>query len=76
MKEGEGWGALELAARYSSMDLSEAHAGILNDITIGLNWYLNPCTRVMFNYVMGTMEDHHGEEATENTFQCRMQIDF
>ena len=76
MKEGEGWGALELAARYSSMDLSEAHAGILNDITIGLNWYLNPCTRVMFNYVMGTMEDHHGEETTENTFQCRMQIDF
>ena len=76
MKEGEGWGALELAARYSSMDLSEAHAGVLNDITIGLNWYLNPCTRVMFNYVMGTMEDHHGEETTENTFQCRMQIDF
>ena len=76
MKEGEGWGALELAARYSSMDLSEAHAGVLNDITIGLNWYLNPCTRVMFNYVMGTMEDHLGEETTENTFQCRMQIDF
>ena len=50
--------------------------GILNDITIGLNWYLNPCTRVMFNYVMGTMEDHHSEETTENTFQCRMQIDF
>tara|TARA_B100000401_G_scaffold156248_1_gene104372 strand:- start:1185 stop:2348 length:1164 start_codon:yes stop_codon:yes gene_type:complete len=76
MKEGEGWGALELAARYSSMDLSEAHEGVLNDITIGLNWYLNPCTRVMFNYVMGTMEDHLGEETTENTFQCRMQIDF
>ena len=75
MKEGEGWGALELAARYSSMDLSEAHEGILNDITIGLNWYLNPCTRVMFNYVMGTL-DHHGEETKENTIQCRMQIDF
>jgi len=25
---------------------------------------------------MGTMEDHLGEETTENTFQCRMQIDF
>ena len=76
MKEGEGWGALELAARYSSMDLSEAHEGVLNDITIGLNWYLNPCTRVMFNYVMGTLEEDHGEETIENTFQCRMQIDF
>ena len=75
MKEGEGLGAFEIAARYSSMDLSEAHAGTLNDITVGLNWYLNPCTRLMFNYVMGTL-DNHGEETTENTFQCRMQIDF
>ena len=75
MKEGEGLGAFEIAARYSSMDLSEAHAGTLNDITVGLNWYLNPCTRLMFNYVMGTLDDH-GVETTENTFQCRMQIDF
>ena len=75
MKEGEGLGAFEVAARYSSMDLSEAHAGTLNDITVGLNWYLNPCTRLMFNYVMGTFDDH-GVETTENTFQCRMQIDF
>ena len=49
---------------------------VVVDKKIGLNWYLNPCTRVMFNYVMGTMEDHLGEETTENTFQCRMQIDF
>ena len=75
MKEGEGLGAFEIAARYSSMDLSEAHAGTLNDITVGLNWYLNPCTRLMFNYVMGTL-DNHGVETSENTFQCRMQIDF
>jgi len=75
MKEGEGWGAFELAARYSSMDLSEAHEGVLNHVTVGLNWYLNPCTRVMFNYVMGKL-DHHGEETKENTIQCRMQIDF
>ena len=68
MKEGEGLGAFEVAARYSSMDLSEAHAGTLNDITVGLNWYLNPCTRLMFNYVMGTLDDH-GVETTENTFQ-------
>jgi len=30
---------------------------------------------LMFNYVMGTLDDH-GVETTENTFQCRMQIDF
>ena len=75
MKEGGGWGAFELAARYSSMNLSEAHSGTLNDITLGLNWYLNPCTRVMFNYVMGTL-DYDDTATIENTLQCRMQIDF
>ena len=71
----EGMGALELAARYSSMDLSEANGGILNDITLGLNWYLNPSTRIMFNYVMG-VADLNSEDINENTFQMRMQIDF
>jgi len=71
----EGIGALELAARYSSMDLSEANGGILNDITLGLNWYLNPSTRIIFNYVMG-IADINSEDVNENTLQMRMQIDF
>jgi len=74
-KAGEGWGAFELGARYSSMDLSEAYSGVLNDITVGLNWYINPCTRVLFNYVLGTLDDH-GAKTKETTFQCRIQIDF
>ena len=77
MKKGEGWGALELAARYSSMDLSDSHSGELNDITLGLNWYLNPCTRLMFNYVMGSVTHHDMENPEkENVFQARIQIDF
>ena len=57
------------------MNLSDAHSGTLNDITLGLNWYLNPCTRVMFNYVMGTL-DYDDTATIENILQCRMQIDF
>ena len=75
MGDGDGLGALELAVRYSSMDLSEANRGALNDITLGLNWHLNPCTRIMFNYVMGNA-DVNSEETYENTLQMRMQIDF
>ena len=86
-----GLGALELAARYSSMDLSEAETGtggILNDITLGLNWHLNPCTRIMFNYVIGKADvntpeiigdfsvDPGNSSIYENTFQMRIQIDF
>ena len=74
-----GKGALELAARMSKMDLSKVSMGALNDITVGLNWYLNPNTRVMINYVMAELIEGDGSSdnaTTENTIQCRVQIDF
>ena len=77
--DGNNFGAIELAARYSSMDLSELNGGKLNDITVGLNWYLNPRTRVMFNYVMGRLDKSSVEsnvETNESSLQCRVQIDF
>ena len=70
-----GWGAIELAVRLSSMDLTTANAGTLEDITVGINWYLNPNTRVMFNYVIGEMIN--GEEIiTEDAVMMRVQLDF
>ena len=50
---GKGMGALELTARYSKLDLSDRDidGGNLDDITLGVNWYLNPNTRVTLNYV-------------------------
>ena len=47
-----GTGALELAARYTYLDLNDKgiNGGRLNDVTIGLNWYLNPNTKIQFNY--------------------------
>ena len=70
-----GWGAIELAVRLSRMDLTTANAGTLEDITVGINWYLNPNTRVMFNYVIGEMIN--GEEIiTEDAVMMRVQLDF
>ena len=70
-----GWGAIELAVRLSSMDLTTANAGTLEDITVGINWYLNPNTRVMFNYVIGEMIN--GEEIiTEDAVMMRVQLGF
>ena len=68
-----GAGAWEVAARYSSVDLSDGgiDGGELDDITLALNWYLNPNTRVMFNYVNADAEQGSGD-----IFQTRFQIDF
>jgi phosphate-selective porin OprO and OprP len=70
------WGAFEIAARVSQMDFSSVENGTLDDITLGLNWYLNPNTRVMMNYVMGEMTNYQGEITKENAIMMRVQIDF
>lgn len=46
-------GALEVTARYSTVDLTDAAitGGELRDVSLGLNWYLNAETRLMLNYV-------------------------
>lgn len=56
-----GRGAVQLLARYSFLDLvtgnpvltpsAGARAGVENDMTLGLVWYLNPQSNIQFNYV-------------------------
>jgi phosphate-selective porin OprO/OprP len=58
-----GWGAWEVAGRYSVIDLN-ARLGFKDGIaggdqvvtTVGLNWYVNRNVRLMFNYLHGTVE--------------------
>ena len=47
------WGALELAARYSHLDLNDngVRGGIENNVTLGANWYLYSNLRLMLNWV-------------------------
>lgn len=53
------WGAWEIAARFSYADLNDGtiRGGELWSITAGLNWYLYPNARVMFNYVHSSLSD-------------------
>lgn len=75
-REG-GPGAWEVAARFSSIDLEDniAHGGKQDDVTLGLNWYFNPNTKLMFNYVRALI-DHDNYEGDLDVFQIRAQIDF
>jgi phosphate-selective porin OprO/OprP len=47
-----GWGAWELGLRYQYLDLDEGgvRGGVLNNVTVGLNWYWNPNMKLQFNY--------------------------
>jgi phosphate-selective porin OprO/OprP len=79
-----GIGAFEIAARYSSTDLNDGvyEGGTLDAITLGANWYLNPNTRVMFNWVRSDGEspapgvDEQSATGVVQAFQTRFQIDF
>jgi len=73
-----GKGAWELAYRWSYIDLNDAgiEGGRAFDHTIGVNWYLNPYTRVMFNYVNSTLADAVAEKGNMSIFEMRAQIDF
>jgi phosphate-selective porin OprO/OprP len=50
--DGIGFGAWEIAARYSYVDLANKgiQAGRLDSVTLGLNWYLNSNSKLQFNY--------------------------
>ncbi len=70
----EGWGAWEVAARYSFLDLDskDVDGGVLHDWTVGLNWYTNHYSRVMVNYVLA----HPEGLDFAHIVQMRLQIAF
>lgn len=71
-----GWGAWELAGRYSSIDLTDGPLDGFkeNDITIGLNWYATPTIRFMANYIIADSDNPKFNDP--DIFQLRGQIDF
>ena len=50
-----GWGAWQIAARWSYADFSDGDitGGVGEALTLGLNWYWNPNARLQFNYIAG-----------------------
>jgi len=75
--ENRGWGAWELGLRYSSIDLDDGtiEGGEQEDITLGLNWHLNPNVRIMWNYIHADV-DHALYDGDADILQTRFQVDF
>lgn len=75
--DGSGWGAWELLARISKLDLDDEaiQGGRLTDYTAGLAWYLNPNARLLLNYIYSDLQ-RDGQDGLSHIFQTRFQIDF
>jgi len=69
-----GYGAWEIAMRYTDLDLEDNGFGDKGDVTtIGVNWYATPTIRFMANY---TSADKDGERNDFDALHFRSQIDF
>ncbi len=76
-----GKGAWEVAARWSYLDLTDEaiQLGRWSNFTVGLNWYLNPYTRLMWNYVYSdvTPDFMPGQpDSVGHAFMMRAQVEF
>jgi phosphate-selective porin OprO/OprP len=72
-----GWGALELAARLSTLDLEQdlPGSGKQQDRTLALNWYWTANTRIAFNYVQVKAEpNRNGRNESPSLMQLRLQL--
>ncbi len=81
-----GWisspGAWQIGARYDWVNLNDKglNGGMLNGVTLGLNWILNPNVRAYFNYDFCyrdfvNMNNQNGSGGI-NGFGARMAMDF
>jgi phosphate-selective porin OprO/OprP len=73
--DGEGGaGAWELVGRYSALDLNDdsVQGGHMEAVSAGVNWYLNPNTKVMLDWVHARVVDL----GSLNGLVMRFQVDF
>lgn len=74
-----GWGAWQLAARYSYLDLNSKNVrgGETHDMTLGVNWFLNPNMKVQWNYFLaGRNVANPAGDGLIHGFAVRTAIDF
>ena len=71
-----GWGAWELAGRYSFVNLNDAdvHGGRLSMLTGEVNWYLHSHLKWRFNYGFGHVSGRQ-PEGNLTVLQTRIEMD-
>ena len=87
-KCGGGWGAWEIAGRWSYLDVTDGQiiGGLMQNMTVGLNWYVNPNCKCVFNYIHswadsrpirnGVIQSNDFIGSQTDAFGLRCQLDF
>ena len=77
----DGYGAFELAVRLSNLSVSDDVADVnpglpkqVNNMSLGLNWYLTSHARIMYNYVV--TDDDNQSLGNLSGHLIRIQMDF
>jgi len=73
-----GRGAWQVAFRIDDINLNNHNiqGGRLVNLTCGLNWHLNPYTRIYFNYVHATLNKSDPNNSYGNLVGARAQFEF
>jgi phosphate-selective porin OprO and OprP len=77
--DSHGWGAWQVGVRYGYLDLQNkgVNGATLNDIVLGLNWFINPNAKIQWNLAL----DHRdstppGSSGWTYIFGARLALDF
>jgi len=83
VRGARGWcfcrGASQLGVRYCHLDLNDSgvNGGVVQDATLGLNWFLNPNFKLQWNYVYTDRDAPGAAEGGHNHgFGMRVAHDF
>jgi phosphate-selective porin OprO/OprP len=74
-----GRGAWQVGARYNYLNLNDKgiDGGVLNDVTLGLNWFLNPNMKIQANYsITARNSPAPGHDGTIQGVGVRVAHDF
>lgn len=73
-----GRGAWQLGVRYAQLDLRDPglDGGVVEDVTIGVNWFWNPNLKIQANYVYTSRVGPGGDGGDINGFGMRLAHDF
>ena len=72
-------GAWELAARWSYVDFNDPlldPGRRMENVTLGVNWYLNGYTKFQFNYIRSALNDPVQHDSLAHIVALLAQIDF